>query len=293
MTKKTTVEHSYAALDSTTFQRYLQQVQKIKLLTKEQEAHYAYQAQLGDTASRDKMLMSNLRLVISIAKRYTRAQLSMAELTAEGNLGLIHALSKFDSTLGYRFSTYASWWIQNYIDNYVLHQKNSVRVSLATAKELKKAKAFLLKQRHFGTPSPAIIAQLAEYLARSPSYVEQLLNTHTDTISLHEAPEDAQYLALEHSLIYPADETPCSKVEEMDFLNFMQRLIEQLPKRERYIIQQRFQNATPPTREQLGAELGLTRERIRQIELHTLNQLKLSLIEHGITSKDFNRLFNS
>ena len=279
--------------NSDLFQLYLNDIRHIPLLSKEQEAEYATRAKNGDQEGRRIMIESNLRLVINIAKRYQHPRLHLAELTAEGNLGLIHALDKFDPSKGFRFSTYATWWIKHYIESYLIYQNKAVRLPIDAAKELKKALIYLHKH-HAGEPLKATtIDSLALHLARSPAYVVHLLSQHQDVVSLNQGHGESDTLSLINTLAIEKKYKPCAIVASEHFNQFMQHILVQLPERERFIIEQRFHSDERPTLEELGQQIGLTRERTRQLEKLALNKLKVLLLQQNLNFDDFKTTFDS
>lgn len=275
------------------FQLYLKDLSHIPLLSKEQETDYATRAKNGDKEGRKIMIESNLRLVINIAKRYKHPSLPLAELTAEGNLGLIHALDKFDPKKGFRFSTYASWWIKHYIESYLIYQNKTVRLPIDVAKELKKALVYLHKHHTGESLKASTIDLLGLHLNRPAAYIVHLLSLHQEVLSLNQEHNESGTLNLINTLAVDKHYKPCAIVDAEHFNKFMQHILAQLPERERFIIEQRFHSDERPTLEKLGQQIGLTRERTRQLEKLALNKLKELLLQQNLDFDDFKPTFDT
>ena len=281
LNKKNEKYYDSESHDATTI--YLREIGFAPLLTAEQEQHYARLAQAGDKDAWDNMVKSNLRLVVKIAKRYLGRGLPLLDLVEEGNLGLIHAVEKFDPDLGYRFSTYATWWIKQNVDRALLNQTRTIRVPVHVLKDLHsylKAKRELTQKLDY-EPS---VEEVAVHMERSVEDVKKLL-THTLTVDsidglyddsnrpMIETMSDENDLGLEHL---------CAN---QDLYQSLDQFLDQLSDKQRAVIERRFglRGQDVQTLEEVGAEIGLTRERVRQIQFEALDRLKVIMGNHTLT----------
>ena len=254
---------------------YLREVGKVPLLTAVQEVSLAKRIERHDTAAQRQMIEANLRLVVSIAKRYARNSMPLLDLIQDGNLGLMRAVEKFDYRRGYKFSTYATWWIRQAITRAMADQARTIRLPVHMVEQLNK----LIRvqrdlERHFGRePTPE---EIAAGMDITPQKVRELLKISQEPISL-EAPigeEDNSRLA-----DFVADEdapTPVEAVSEIVQGEQLGRVLSTLTARERKVIELRYGlgGDYPRTLEEVGQKFGVTRERIRQIEAKTLAKLR-------------------
>jgi RNA polymerase nonessential primary-like sigma factor len=283
--QESAAEDDYASADllSDVTQIYFNDIGHNPLLTAADEIHYARLAKSGNFAARQKMIEHNLRLVVNIAKHYANRGLALLDLIEEGNLGLIHAIEKFDPERGFRFSTYATWWIRQSIERAIMYQSRTIRLPVHIIKELN---TVLRAMRHLEThsdrdPTAEDIAHLVERRAQD---VRRLLILNERMASL-DAPLDIDpMLSVGESL---ADEnclTPDARLEASEIEAQVQQWLKQLSERQRSVIERRYGlNSTEiSTLEQLAQDLGLTRERVRQIQLEALSSLRRILRRNGI-----------
>jgi RNA polymerase nonessential primary-like sigma factor len=270
--------------DST--QAYLHQIGLKALLTPEEELSTARLVAQGDFAARQKMIEHNLRLVVNIAKQYLNRGVPLLDLVEEGNLGLMHALDKFDAERGFRFSTYATWWIRQNIERAIMNQSRTIRLPVHVIKELNsvlRAKRYLEAHRELG-PS---IDDIAHFTERSPEDVRRILRHNEHTASL-DAPLDIDpLLSVGESIADEAAAGPDTQLQAHEVESLVHDWLEQLNEKQRIVIERRFglNGQEVFTLEQLAAQLELTRERVRQIQLEALAALRRLLRRRGL-SKD-------
>ncbi len=257
---------------------YLRDIQKKKLLTAEDERELADLITQGDDAAREKMIESNLRLVVKIAKRYMNRGLPFLDLIEEGNLGLIKAVEKFKISKGCRFSTYATWWIRQSIERAIVNQSRTIRLPVHVADEINKLIKISreLGQRLKRDPE---VEEIAEAMGTEVKDVRRMMVLVKKTYSIeHPMGEGDDY-----SLIDTIEDTkmvnPGTRIEDLDRFSHLLEWMDDLNANEREILALRFglDDKDPETLDTIGQRFGVTRERIRQIEAKSLAKLKKSL----------------
>jgi len=257
---------------------YLRSIGRVRLLTREDEVRLAKRVEQNDMSAKNALIEANLRLVVSIAKRYTGRGLTLLDLIQEGNLGLIRAVEKFDWRRGFKFSTYATWWIRQAITRALADQSRTIRIPVHMVERMNRvarAKRQLI-QKNNREPTPEEIAAIVEMPAKK---VEEILKLGQEPVSL-EAPVGSEEgdAALGDFIADAAVDRPleivANRIRDAD----LQRVLDSLPWRERRVIELRYGLGTegPMTLEDIGQEVGVTRERVRQIESKTLAMLKSS-----------------
>ncbi|MGA9992343.1 MAG: RNA polymerase sigma factor RpoS [Thiobacillaceae bacterium] len=267
-------------------QIYLNEIGHAPLLTPEQEVGLARRTKLGDFAARQKMIEHNLRLVVNIAKHYANRGLALLDLVEEGNLGLIHALEKFDPERGFRFSTYATWWIRQNIERAIMNQSRTIRLPVHVIKELN---IFLRAQRHLEThgvadPTPEDIAHLT---GQQSEEVRRVMALNERVASL-DAPLDIDpSLSLGDAIADENMQLPEDLLQHAEVENHVHEWLGELNDKQRWVIERRFglNNLEVSTLEDLALELKVTRERVRQIQMEALRMLRQLLRRRGV-SKD-------
>ena len=254
---------------------YLKEIGKIKLLTAKQEVELAKRMQKGDHEAKKKLVESNLRLVVSIAKRYVGRGMLFLDLIQEGNMGLIRAVEKFDYKKGYKFSTYATWWIRQAITRAIADQARTIRVPVhmvETINKLIRVSRHLLQE----LGREPTVKEIAENMEITEDKVREILKTAQEPVSL-ETPigkEEDSHLG---DFIEDKDSPAPPKIATYTLLKEqLDDVLETLTYREKRVLELRFGIATghPHTLEEVGKEFGVTRERIRQIEAKALRKLR-------------------
>ena len=254
---------------------YLREIGKVPLLTADQEVYLAKRIERGDMGAKTQMIEANLRLVVSIAKGYLGRGLSFLDLIQEGSLGLIRAVEKFDYRKGYKFSTYATWWIRQAVTRAIADKARTIRIPVHMVEKLNKVVHIerQLVQRLGREPRPE---EIAEELEMTTEEVREILRMAQHPVSLEKpiGEEEDSELGdfVEDENIDTPDEAASLTLRRSD----IQNALNALPERERQVIELRFglTGGQPCTLEEVGKAFGVTRERIRQIENNTLKKLE-------------------
>jgi RNA polymerase nonessential primary-like sigma factor len=267
-------------------QIYLHEIGLNPLLSPEEELGYARRAAGGDFAARQKMIERNLRLVVNIAKHYLNRGVPLLDLVEEGNLGLMHALEKFDPERGFRFSTYATWWIRQNIERAIMNQSRTIRLPVHVIKELN---LVLRAKRHLESHGErdASVDDIAHLLGRPAEEIRSVL-AHNEHMASLDAPLDIDpMLSIGESISDEQGANPETGLHSQEIELLVRQWLEQLNPRQRTVIERRFglNDQEVCTLEDLAGQLGLTRERVRQIQLEALGQLRRILRQRGL-SKD-------
>lgn len=267
-------------------QIYLNDIGRNPLLSSEEEHALALKVQRGDLSARQKMIEHNLRLVVNIAKHYAGRGLSLLDLIEEGNLGLIHALEKYDPERGFRLSTYATWWIRQYIERAIMNQSRTIRLPVHVIKDLN---IVLRALRYLETQltREATAEDVAHLLGRRLDEVRRLLNLNERIASLDAPLEIDPMLSVGDSIADEINPRPDQRFENLEREACVREWLSQLSSKQRCVIERRYglDGGEAWTLEQLAESLELTRERVRQIQIEALEQLRRILRKNGV-SKD-------
>jgi RNA polymerase nonessential primary-like sigma factor len=267
-------------------QIYLNDIGKNALLSAEEEHALALEVKRGSLDARQKMIEHNLRLVVNIAKHYSGRGLSLLDLIEEGNLGLIHALEKYDPTRGFRLSTYATWWIRQYIERAIMNQSRTIRLPVHVIKDLN---IVLRALRYLETQltREAAAEDVAHLLGRRVEEVRRLLALNERIASLDAPLEIDPMLSIGDAIADEVNPRPDQRFENMERQACVREWLSQLSNKQRCVIERRYglDGGEVWTLEQLADSLELTRERVRQIQVEAIEQLRAILRKKGV-SKD-------
>ncbi len=272
------------ALDAT--RMYLGEIGFSPLLTAEEEVHFARRALKGDEAARKRMIESNLRLVVKIARRYINRGLPLLDLIEEGNLGLIHAVEKFDPERGFRFSTYATWWIRQTIERAIMNQTRTIRLPIHVIKEINLylRAARQLAQKLDREPSAE---EIAAVLDKPIDDVKRMLGLN-ERITSVDVPigKEGDRLLLD---AIPDDNNadPSALLQDEDLHNVIEKWLDKLSDKQREVVERRFglNGHEKATLEDVGNSIGVTRERVRQIQMDALRRLRQILEAEGLSEE--------
>ena len=253
---------------------YLKEIGGVSLLSAKDEVRLAKLIEKGDQDAKNALIEANLRLVVSVAKRYMGRGLNLLDLIQEGNLGLIRAVEKFDYRKGFKFSTYATWWIRQAVSRAIADQARTIRIPVHMVDAINRVTR-TQRQLVQDLGRQPTSAEIGEILDLPPDKVEELLDLARETVSLEAPMGDtdaslADFIEDEHTR--QPDQLTARKIMRED----LRKTLDGLPERERKIIELRYglSGNDPMTLEQVGQEFGVTRERIRQMEIRTLRRLQ-------------------
>lgn len=275
---------SRAELDATRL--YLKEIEASPLLTAEEEVFYSRKALKGDVTSRAKMIECNLRLVVKISRRYMNRGLALLDLIEEGNLGLIRAVEKFDPERGFRFSTYATWWIRQTIERALMNQTRTIRLPIHVIKEmnvyLRAARTLQQTQDHEPT-----IDEIAAYCDKPVETVEKMMGLRDRVASVDVPVGKDNDRPLLEVIADDNNPEPSLLLQDQDVFANLALWLDQLDEKQREVIVRRFglHGHERQTLENVGKELGVTRERVRQIQMDALKRMRKILENQGFSEE--------
>jgi RNA polymerase nonessential primary-like sigma factor len=271
---------SYSHADATKL--YLKEIGFSPLLTAAEEVHFARRSQKGEAAARRRMIESNLRLVVKIARRYMNRGLSLLDLIEEGNLGLIRAVEKFDPERGFRVSTYATWWIRQTIERAIMNQTRTIRLPVHVLKEINvyQRAARYLSQKLDHEPSPEEVANL---LDKPVEDVKVMLGLNERVASVDAPLDDDPDRSLLDAIADEGAPNPEAMLQREDLQQLIRQWLDELSDKQREVVERRFglSGHEVATLEEVGDMIGVTRERVRQIQVEALKRLRVILEKAG------------
>lgn len=276
-------ETSYAGLDPT--QIYLNEIGFANLLNHEEEIKLARQIKRGNKKARARMIEANLRLVVKIARRYLGRGLAFLDLIEEGNLGLMHAVEKYDPERGFRFSTYATWWIRQTVERAIMNQGRTIRLPIHIVKELntylRAARSLTQKLDHEPTSD-----EIATMVDKPLDDIRRIMDLQRDVSSI-DVPVSEGDKSLVELMADEENHDPENQLLSADLSNKLDKLLNYLTERQREVISRRFglRGYERETLEEVGKNIHLTRERVRQIQFEAMRKLREMLIENGINEE--------
>ncbi|MFG1497087.1 RNA polymerase sigma factor RpoS [Saccharospirillum sp. HFRX-1] len=271
------------SLDAT--QMYLNEIGFSPLLSPEEEVYFARLARKGEPAGRKRMIESNLRLVVKIARRYLNRGLTLLDLIEEGNLGLIRAVEKFDPERGFRFSTYATWWIRQTIERAIMNQTRTIRLPIHVVKELnvylRAARELTQKLDHEPTAE-----DIAELLERPVEDVKRMLALNERVTSVDTPIGPSSEKSLLDTIADEKSADPSETLQEDNMRSSIDGWLDELSEKQREVVARRFglRGYETSTLEEVGREIGLTRERVRQIQVEALRRLRDIMEKQGLSA---------
>jgi RNA polymerase nonessential primary-like sigma factor len=271
-----------AQLDATRL--YLSEIGYSPLLTAEEEVYFGRLALRGDESARRRMIESNLRLVVKIARKYINRGLPLLDLIEEGNLGLIHAVEKFDPERGFRFSTYATWWIRQTIERAIMNQTRTIRLPIHVIKELNLYLRAARKLAH-ALDRDATAEEIAKEMQSTPEEVKRMLGLNERVTSV-DSPisRDGERLLLD-AIPDENNTDPSRLLQDADMQLVVEKWLGRLNDKQRQVVEQRFglNGQEKGTLEDVGNAIGVTRERVRQIQMDALKRLRQILEAEGLS----------
>lgn len=275
---------SKKSLDAT--QMYLNEIGFSPLLSAEEEVYYSRLALKGDEAGRKRMIESNLRLVVKISRRYVNRGLTLLDLIEEGNLGLIRAVEKFDPERGFRFSTYATWWIRQTIERALMNQTRTIRLPIHVVKELnvylRAARELTQKLDHEPTAE-----EIAEMLDRPVENVKRMLKLNERVTSIDAPMGGDSERTMVENITSENITDPSELLQNSNLHGNLTEWLSELSDKQSEVIARRFGllGHEMSTLEEVGFEIGLTRERVRQIQVEALKRLRSLMEKEGLSSE--------
>ena len=265
-------------------QFYLNEIGTRPLFTPEEEFDWASRAKAGDFAARQKMIEHNLRLVVNIAKHYRNRGIPLLDLIEEGNLGLIHAIEKFEPARGFRFSTYATWWIRQNIERAIMNQSRTIRLPVHVVKEINLVLR-AIRRLELDNGREIDAERIARMIERPVDDVRRVMALNEHTASLDTQLENESERSIIDAIADERSPDPETLLQSRKVAWLVSHWVEQLPEKQRHVLVRRYGlgEREVGTLEDVAADLGLTRERVRQIQIEALSQLRRIIKRSGMT----------
>jgi RNA polymerase nonessential primary-like sigma factor len=269
-------------------QRYFEDISRLPVLKADQERHYARRMQDGDAEAREVLITHNLRLVVYVAKRYLGRGLPLLDLVEEGNLGLMHALEKFDVDRGFRLSTYALWWIRQSIERALMNQSRTIRLPVHVAKELNCCLRARSKLEGLGMPDPGPEA-IAHATGKAVETVREVMQMNRPPVPLDAPLGIDPDLTLGEAIADESCVPPEERLYQSELEAYVGDWLAKLSPKQRWVIERRFglNNQDTATLEELARDLQVTRERVRQIQVEAQEILASRLKEKGVHKENW------
>jgi RNA polymerase nonessential primary-like sigma factor len=283
-----TESHDDDALVQDITQRYFEDISRLRILTAAEELDYVRRMNRGDQAARDVLITHNLRLVVYVAKRYLGRGLPLLDLVEEGNLGLMHALEKFDPDRGFRLSTYATWWIRQSIDLALMKQSRTIRLPVHVAKELNsclRARS-RLENKGMSDPTPESIA---DFTGKTVEAVRHVMQLNSPPVPLDAPLEIDHDLTLGDAIADERCVPPEERLYKSELEQYVAEWLAKLSDKHRWVIERRFglNDQDMATLEDLAKDLQVSRERVRQIQVEAQEALAIGLREKGVHKENW------
>ncbi len=269
---------------------YLSQLSRISSLTREEEAElFTRYNEDGDKEAYTKIVESNLRLVVKLARKYLNRGMTMLDMIEEGNLGLMHAIEKFELERGFRFSTYATWWIRQYIERAIMNQTRQIRLPVHVIKELT---SYLNASKKMGKDINVTSSaqEIADHFDKEIDDVQKIMGYKLDTVSLDEkAGDNSESHMGGYNVADPTSHNPLDIVGDQSTQELLTDWLSRLDELDYQVVVHRYGLAghSPKTLEEVGEEVGLTRERVRQIQLRAISKMRRFMNFSGVTRDEF------
>ena len=265
-------------------QFYLNEIGTRPLFTPEEEFDWASRAKAGEFAARQKMIEHNLRLVVNIAKHYRSRGIPLLDLIEEGNLGLIHAIEKFEPARGFRFSTYATWWIRQNIERAIMNQSRTIRLPVHVVKEINLVLR-AIRRLELDNGREIDAERIARMIERPVDDVRRVMALNEHTASLDTPLENDSERSIIDAIADERSPDPETLLQSRKVAWLVSHWVEQLPEKQRHVLVRRYGlgEREVGTLEDVAADLGLTRERVRQIQIEALSQLRRIIKRSGMT----------
>jgi RNA polymerase primary sigma factor len=265
-----------ASSDENILSIYLKEINKIPLLSREEENDCARKAATGDKAAKDKLVRSNLRFVVNVAKKYQNQGLPLSDLISEGNIGLMNAIERYDVDKGYHFISYAVWWIRQAILKAVCEKSRAIRLPLNRANELVQIEK--ARKNFEGVSEDAEIREIAAYLDMDPDHVADIVAVSRELVSLDSPVYDERNASVVGDFIEnDLYQTPENYASELNLKDDLNSVLSTLTIKERQVVEYRFgiNGKRPMSLKEIGDRMHLTKERIRQIEKASLKKISV------------------